>query len=63
MVVAKSRELIMEKWDTSNSDVLEVNVEWQNWKCKLVLDFWCTRNPLLTLLIDPACSACYSNPF
>ena len=37
MVVARSRELVMERQDTSNSDILEVNVEWQGWKFKLVL--------------------------
>ena len=29
MVVVKSRELVMEKQDTNDSDILEVIVQWQ----------------------------------
>ena len=44
MVVARSRELVMERQDTSNSDILDLNVEWQGWKFKFVLVYLDTRD-------------------
>ena len=44
MVVARSGELVMERQDMSNSDILEVNVEWQGWKFKLVLVYLDARD-------------------
>ena len=44
MVVARSGELVMERQDTSNSDILEVNVEWHGWKFKFVLVYLDTRD-------------------
>ena len=46
MVVAGGSELVMERQDASNSDILEVNVEWLGWKFKLVLVYLDTRDPL-----------------
>ena len=59
MVVARSRELVMERQDTSNSDILEVNVEWQGWKFKLVRVYLDTRDGERNLKIKSKPEHCW----